>query len=191
MSTTYRQTWDIQLIGLEAFLINPERMAALSIYQHTALVSATSRNVCIDSVSPSSLKPSSRFYQNNLKIQSFPSSQHTLFSNYAPRRAVVSAVAANRYVLIFLLFCFVLFFLTRFEPSDSGKKGEWDIICLEVIGCWTHCCVYVFWQKCAGGSSTCSWFYFRTTCNIWWNHKVRRIRLLYKFWWKLLEKPNP
>ncbi|XP_063949019.1 glutathione S-transferase L3-like isoform X2 [Daucus carota subsp. sativus] len=71
-------------------------MAALSIYQHTALVSATSRNVCIDSVSPSSLKPSSRFYQNNLKIQSFPSSQHTLFSNYAPRRAVVSAVAANR-----------------------------------------------------------------------------------------------
>ncbi|XP_017253337.1 glutathione S-transferase L3-like isoform X1 [Daucus carota subsp. sativus] len=70
-------------------------MAALSIYQHTALVSATSRNVCIDSVSPSSLKPSSRFYQNNLKIQSFPSSQHTLFSNYAPRRAVVSAVAAN------------------------------------------------------------------------------------------------
>lgn len=73
-------------------------MAALKMsccYHQTTQVSATSRNVCIVSISPSSLYPSSRLYQNNLKIQSFPSFQQTHYSNYALHRAVVSAVAAN------------------------------------------------------------------------------------------------
>ncbi|KAK1396346.1 GST N-terminal domain-containing protein [Heracleum sosnowskyi] len=74
------------LVNLEVVFINPERMAALN-----TPVSETSRNVCIASIYPFSLYPSSRFYQNNLKVQSFPSLLHTHYSNCAPHRAVVSA----------------------------------------------------------------------------------------------------
>lgn len=85
-------------------------MAALNTsccYHQTTLVSGTSRNVCILSISPSSFHPSSRLYQNSLKIQSFPSLQHTHYSNYGPQRALVSAVAARYFLLvIFQLFCF-------------------------------------------------------------------------------------
>ncbi|KAL8145750.1 hypothetical protein AgCh_003773 [Apium graveolens] len=70
-------------------------MAALNTSCYYHQISRTSRNVCILSISPCSLYPSSRFYQNSLKIQSFPSLQHTHFSNYAPQRALVSAVAAS------------------------------------------------------------------------------------------------
>lgn len=78
-------------------------MAALNLsccsYQ-PIVVSATSRNVYIVSIYPPSLNPSSRLYQNDLKIHSFTSLQQTHYSNHAPHshRVRVSAVAADRSV---------------------------------------------------------------------------------------------
>lgn len=98
-------------------------MAALNTSYSYHQISGTSRNVCTVSISP----PSSRLYQNSLKIQSFPSLQHTHYSNYSSQRAVVSPVAARYVMLLFSYSCFVLHF--------------------RVCVYFKLCCVYLFFGK--------------------------------------------